>query len=247
MVSHPAGTATRTRNDPAQYDELADAWWDLRGRFAMLHWLARARAAHVPPPPRPGAVLVDIACGGGLLAPHLPAGWRHVGVDLSATAVAVAREHGVEAVRGDALALPLPDEIADVVVAGEVLEHVPDLTRAVAEACRVLAPGGLLVLDTIADTRLAALVAVTLAERLPGGPPRLLHDPALFVDRRALVAQCARHGVALTLQGLRPSALDYVGWLTGRRPEVRMVRAPSTLVLFAGTGTKTLPSVPRES
>ncbi|HEU0102566.1 MAG TPA: methyltransferase domain-containing protein, partial [Mycobacteriales bacterium] len=110
----------RALNDPRQYDDLAGQWWEPRGRFAMLHWIAAARARHVPLATRPGSVLVDVACGGGLLAPHVAAlGHRHVGVDLSPTAVPVAREHGVEAVRGDAQALPLATACADVVVAGE--------------------------------------------------------------------------------------------------------------------------------
>lgn len=229
----------RPRNDPAQYDELAASWWDTRGPFAMLHWIAAARARLVPPATRPGSVLVDIACGGGLLAPHVAAlGHRHVGVDLSPSAVPLAREHGVEAVRGDAQALPLADACADVVVAGEVLEHVPDLTAAVAEACRVLRPGGTLVVDTIADTAWGRFSAVTVAERLPAGPPRRLHDPDLFVDRAELVRLAGRGGVGLTLAGLRPSATDYLAWLVGRRGEVRMVPTRSTAGLFQAHGVK---------
>ena len=228
----------RARNAPEQYDDLADQWWDPRGGFAMLHWLAAARAALVPPPSRAGALLVDVACGGGLLAPHLPPGYRHVGVDLSPTAVTVARTHGVTVVRGDAQALPLADACADVVVAGEVLEHVPDLDAAVAEACRVLRPGGTLVVDTIAATPLARVVAVTIGERIPGGPPRRLHDPHLFVDRRALVRACRDAGVDLRLHGLRPSVPGYLAWLARLRPDARMLRSRSTAVVFAGVGTK---------
>ncbi len=96
------------------------------------------------------------------------------------------------AIRGDVLTLPLADGCADVVSAGEILEHVPDLPRAVAEACRVLRPGGLLVLDTIARTAIARFVAVTVAESIPGLAPKGIHDPALFVDRARLVAECRR-------------------------------------------------------
>ncbi len=71
------------RNDVRQYEELAEEWWRPGGVFAMLHWIARARAALVPPATRDGAVLVDLGCGGGLLAPHVAGlGYRHVGVDL---------------------------------------------------------------------------------------------------------------------------------------------------------------------
>ena len=162
----------------------------------MLHWLAAARAAMVPPADRAGAVLVDLGCGGGLLAPHLAGkGYRHVGVDVTASALAQARAHGVDPLRGDITAVPLADGCADVVAAGEILEHVTDLPAAVGEACRLLRPGGLLVIDTIAATALAGVVAVTMAERLPGGPPPGIHDRTLFVDRSVLVRECARHGV----------------------------------------------------
>lgn len=225
------------RNDPAQYDELVAAWWDRRGPFAMLHWLAAARAELLPPPSKTGAILLDIACGGGLLAPHVD-GYRHVGVDINHSALNVAREHGVQPIRADARALPIATGSVEVVVAGEVLEHVPDQTAVVAEIARVLAPGGTLILDTIAATRLARVVAVTIAERIPGGPPRRLHDPALFVDRKRLVDECRSHGISLRLNGLRPSGRDAVRWLLRRRDDVRLVRSRSTAILFSGVGTK---------
>jgi 2-polyprenyl-6-hydroxyphenyl methylase / 3-demethylubiquinone-9 3-methyltransferase len=232
-------TPVRPLNDPAQYDDLAHAWWDPRGEFVMLHWLAASRAELVPPATRTGSLLLDLACGGGLLAPHVAGkGHRHVGLDLSATALPVARAHGVQPVRGDVLHLPFADAVADVVVAGEVLEHVAEPVDLLTEACRVLRPGGTLVLDTIAGTWWGRFSAVTVAERLPAGPPRRLHDPALFVDRRALVAAARRCGVELQLAGLRPRALDYLAWLAGRRAEVRMLRVRSTAGLFQAHGRK---------
>ena len=233
-------TPVRPLNDPGQYDDLAELWWQPRGRFAMLQWIAEARARLVPPPVRDGALLLDLACGGGLLAPHVH-GYRHVGLDLSATALPQARAHGVVPVRGDVLHLPFADRVADVVVAGEVLEHVTEPLGLVAEACRVLRPGGTLVLDTIAATWWGRFSAVTVGERIPAGPPKRLHDPALFVDRCALVAAAARCGVHLTLSGLRPSALDYLAWLAGRKPAVRMLATRSTAGLFQAHGVKETP------
>jgi 2-polyprenyl-6-hydroxyphenyl methylase / 3-demethylubiquinone-9 3-methyltransferase len=229
----------RPRNDPGQYDDLAGEWWRPDGPFAMLHWLAVARAALVPPTTRPGAVLVDLGCGAGLLAPHLAGkGYRHVGVDLTASALVQAARHGVQPVRGDLGAVPLADGCADVVVAGEVLEHVPDLAAAVGHACRLLRPGGLLVVDTIARTRLARVFAIGLAERVPGGPPPGIHDPALFVDRAALVRECARHGVALRLRGIRPSVTDLLRRLARPTRPVRMVPVPTSAVLFQAVGRR---------
>src|SRR5918993_2148568 len=229
------------RNDVRQYEAMADQWWNPYGAFAMLRWIAAARARLLPPAPRPGALLVDLGCGAGLLAPHARRlGYTHVGVDLVGTSLRIAAEHGVVAVRGDVQRLPLADGVADAVSAGEILEHVPDLAAAVGEACRVLRPGGTLVLDTIAATRIARLITVTLAERIPGAAPPGIHDPELFVDRAELVALAARHGVTLTLSGLRPPLLGMVRWLARREPEPSMRPTRSTAVLFQGHGTQAI-------
>ncbi|WP_033342405.1 methyltransferase domain-containing protein [Catenuloplanes japonicus] len=229
------------RNDPRQYDALAGEWWRPGGLFELLHWLAVARAALIPPAPRERALLVDVGCGAGLLAPHVRhLGYRHVGVDLTASALAQARAKGLVPVRADAARLPLPDAVADVVVAGELLEHVPDLPATVAELCRVLRPGGLLVLDTLNDTLLSRLVTITVAEFLV---PRArgIHDPRCYVDPARLTRLCARHGVRLRVRGVRPGLPALTGWLLGRPvPERarRMHPIRSTVVAYQGLGRK---------
>ncbi|MEV6929425.1 methyltransferase domain-containing protein [Dactylosporangium sp. NPDC051485] len=231
-------SARRARNDPGQYDELAGEWWRPGSPLSMLYWLARARARLIPPAQRPGAVLVDLGCGGGLLAPHIAGkGYVHVGVDLIASGLEQAAAHGVVPVRADVRRLPLADGCADVVSAGELLEHVPDLPAVVAEACRILRPGGWLVLDTLADTALSRLVAVRLAEALLPAV-RGIHDPALFVDPRRLRRECARHGVALDVRGVRPTLPSLARWLVTRRNPVPIVPTFSTAILYQGRGRK---------
>lgn len=236
-------TAPHARPSPGAmevFDAQADEWWQPRGAFAMLHWLAVARADLVPAASRADAVLVDLGCGAGLLAPHLAGkGYHHIGVDASPVALAQAAEHGVTAVLGDVLAVPLADGCADVVVAGEILEHVTDLRRAVAEACRLLRPGGLLVLDTLAATALCRWVAVTAVDHLPvHWLPSGVHDPDLLVDRAVLADECARCGVRLAVRGIRPSVTDLLAWAVGRVHTVRMVPMATTAVLFQGRGRK---------
>jgi 2-polyprenyl-6-hydroxyphenyl methylase/3-demethylubiquinone-9 3-methyltransferase len=114
---------------------------------------------------------------------------------------------------------------------------VPDLPGTVAEVCRILRPGGLLVLDTLNATALSRLLAVTLAERVPG-VPRGIHDPNLFVPPGVLVDECARHGVRLEVRGVRPTAFGLVRWLVARRGAARIVPAWSTAVLYQGRGVK---------
>jgi 2-polyprenyl-6-hydroxyphenyl methylase / 3-demethylubiquinone-9 3-methyltransferase len=229
---------SRPRNDPRQYDDLVGEWWRPHGEFAALHWIAEARAALIPPPPRPGAVLVDVACGGGLLAPHVDDGYHHLGLDLTVSALEQARGQGVGVVQGDALALPFPDGCADVVVAGEMLEHVPDTPAVVGELSRILAPGGTIVIDTIAATAWARFSLVTVGERLPGGPPRGCHDPDLFVDPDELTEEFAGHGVRLRLRGLEPHPIQYLRFVLTRRGRVRMRPTRSLAALYQGLGQK---------
>ncbi len=230
-------TPVRRRNDHRQYDDLADEWWNPAGAFAALHWLAAARAPLVPPSPRYGAMLVDVGCGGGVLAPHIR-GYHHVGVDLNLAALRLARTHGVVPVRADAARLPFPDGVADVVVAGELFEHLADVEGAAAEAARVLRAGGTVVFDTINDTRRARVGLVALGERLPGGPPRNIHDPALFVRPERVGAAFARGGVTVSVRGLRPSVVDYLRFLVDRSRQVRMLPSRSAAGVYQGVGRK---------
>jgi 2-polyprenyl-6-hydroxyphenyl methylase / 3-demethylubiquinone-9 3-methyltransferase len=243
----------RARNHPAQYDDLASEWWEPHGEFAALHWLAAWRAEHIPPAAGPDALLVDLACGGGLMAPYAEQlGYRHVGVDLNVRALDLARRHGVLPVRASVLDVPLADGCADVVLACEILEHVEDDVAVLAEAARLLRPGGTLVIDALAATRMSVLINVHLLERLPGGPPRGLHDPALFVDRRRLLEAADRLGLDLRLVGLRPSMRQAIPWALGRRDMVRMKPVRWTGSVFAGYGVKRAripadPHVPSEA
>lgn len=231
------------RNDPRQYDDLAGEWWRPGGTFEILHWLAEARGALVPPAERPGAILVDAGCGGGLLAPHVRRlGYRHVGVDVRRAGLEQSVGRGVTPVGGDVTALPLADNCADVVVAGEILEHVTDLRGTVAELSRVLRPGGLLVLDTVNDTALGRFITVTAGERL-GIAPIGLHDPELFVDHKELTSEFARHGIKLRLRGIRPTVTGLLRWLVlpdrgAARPIGRVVPTFSKAVLYQGQGRK---------
>jgi 2-polyprenyl-6-hydroxyphenyl methylase / 3-demethylubiquinone-9 3-methyltransferase len=108
----------------------------------------------------------------------------------------------------------------------------------VAECARVLAPRGRVVLDTIAATAWARFSLVTVAERLPGGPPRRCHDPERFVAPERLLRLFERHGVGLRLRGLAVHPLDFVRFVLTRRGRVRMRPVRSLGALYQGIGVK---------
>jgi len=229
----------RLRNDPTQYDDLAAEWWRPGGAYAALRWLASARARLLPPPPRAGAILVDVACGGGLMAPHTH-GYRHLGIDLSLASLRQARGHGLSCVQGDATALPLRDGVADVIVAGEIFEHLSprELPAAVAEIVRVLRPGGLVLCDTINATWWARFTVITVGERLRGIAPKGCHDHRLFVSPQRLQEAFALHGIALTVWGLRFSWRDFLAFVASRDRQVRMLPTRSLAAVYQGYGRK---------
>jgi len=228
----------RPRNDIGQYDDLVVEWERPNGKFAALHWLAASRRALVPQPSGPGELLVDVGCGGGLLADERSGPYVHVGIDLVESALRIACSRGLVPVRADVSMIPLNAGCASVVVAGEILEHVDDLDAVVGEICRVLRPGGTVVIDTISDTRRAKLALVAIAEHLPGGPPPRIHDPRLFVDPNRLTRLFRSNGVELVVWGLRPSAWDYMRFLLDRQRAVRMLPISSVALVYQGVGRK---------
>ena len=127
--------------------------YDLRVRL-FLRWRRPAADALGL---RRGDTVLDVACGTGLNFPLLgervgPHG-RVIGLDLTRAMLLRAQRKisrrlpgRVSLLEGDAAALPLADDSVDAVICSYGMVIVPDYRRAVAEAVRVLRPGGRLVL-----------------------------------------------------------------------------------------------------
>jgi 2-polyprenyl-6-hydroxyphenyl methylase / 3-demethylubiquinone-9 3-methyltransferase len=199
-----------TRIDNDYYGSVGDEWWNPRGPLRGLHEMNPARAGYVDrvltdglgTTDRPGIRLLDVGCGGGILTEELARrGYRVTGIDLAEGAVAAARRHAagsgltVDYQVGSAYQLDFADASADGVVASDVLEHLHDLPRAIAEIARVLRPGGVFAFDTINRTVMSYLVMILLGERVirlvrPG-----THNWRMFIRPAELTAVAARHGL----------------------------------------------------
>ncbi len=232
MVSGP------TLNDQTIYDDAADDWWSGGKRWVRtLHNMVPARLAYFDRFVEwPGKAVLDLGCAGGFMAEAIcHRGGRVTGIDPARRAIAAARAHArregldIRYDVGVGEALPYDDDAFDVVVCVDVLEHVADLDRVIAEVARVLRPGGVFVFDTINRNPLATFVVVTIGERIVRLLPRGTHDPRKFIRPAELRRMLEEHGFEPgPITGLGPRGID-------RRGDFTFGRLPFTGIIYMGT------------
>ena len=192
----------------AKFSELAHRWWDADGEFRPLHqinplrleWIARhCRLA--------GARVLDVGCGGGILADAMAQrGADVLGIDLADKPLKVAQLHALEGppaslayrlVSAEDLAREMPERF-DAVTCMEMLEHVPD-PASVVRACAALAkPGGWVFFSTINRNPKAFLFAIVGAEYVLSLLPKGTHEYARFIRPSELARWCREAGLELT-------------------------------------------------
>ena len=214
---------SRSTVDNALYDRLADSWWDESGLLHSLTALNPARFGYMRRVLveelriKPANLRVlDIGCGGGLLAEEFARlGCEVTGVDPSEESLTAARQHAmsqglrIQYQRAAGEALPFADASFDAAYCCDVLEHVTDLSRVIAETVRVLKPRGTYFFDTINRTFLSRLVMIKLLQEWRWSalmPPRL-HDWRRFIRPEELRRELTRHGLVVGgMSGLKPRA-----------------------------------------
>jgi 2-polyprenyl-6-hydroxyphenyl methylase / 3-demethylubiquinone-9 3-methyltransferase len=220
-------SAPPTQNaDPLElekFSQLAHRWWDATSEFKPLHDINPLRLdwidAHAP---LSGRRVLDIGCGGGILAEAMAkAGATVKGIDLSDKALVVARLHGIEsgvpvdyeAISAEALAEREPASF-DVVTCMEMLEHVPE-PALVVSACKALVkPGGHVFFSTINRNLKSYLLAVVGAEYLLRLLPRGTHDYARFITPSELARDARAAGLEVSdMTGLHYNPITQRYWL----------------------------------
>ncbi|MDA8229913.1 MAG: bifunctional 2-polyprenyl-6-hydroxyphenol methylase/3-demethylubiquinol 3-O-methyltransferase UbiG [Magnetospirillum sp.] len=205
--------ATASSDEVARFTAMAEAWWDPYGKFKPLHkfnpvrlgFMRRKLAAHFDRDPGSttpftGLRLLDIGCGGGLLSePLARMGFSVTGIDAGDKNVAVARIHAEQGglsidyrVGGPET---LNDETFDVVIAMEVVEHVPDPAHFLALASDHLRPGGAFMGATLNRTTKSYALAVMGAEYILRWLPMGTHDWHKFVKPSEFAAFLRTGGV----------------------------------------------------
>jgi len=194
--------------DPAEiakFSALAHRWWDPTSEFRPLHEINPLRLAHIERLVGviAGKRVVDVGCGGGILAEAMAAkGAEVLGIDLADKPLKVAALHKLESganveyrlVAAEQLAEEMPGAF-DVVTCMEMVEHVPDPASTVAACARLAKPGGWVVFSTINRNPKSFLFAIVGAEYVLRLLPKGTHEYAKFVTPSELARHCRAAGL----------------------------------------------------
>ena len=220
---HPTENA-----DPAElakFSDLAHRWWDTESEFRPLHQINPLRLAWIDDlVPLKGKRVVDIGCGGGILADSMARkGAEVLGIDLATKALRVAQLHALEAqtegvtyreVSAEKLADEQPASF-DVVTCMEMLEHVPDPASVVRACATLVKPGGHVFFSTINRNPKAFLFAIVGAEYVLNLLPRGTHEFAKFIKPSELAAYARAAGLDLQhTRGMEYNPLTRHYWLS---------------------------------
>lgn len=220
---------TETVNaDPAElakFSELAHRWWDLESEFRPLHEINPLRLQWIDGiGPVAGRRVLDVGCGGGILADAMARkGADVLGIDLAGKALKVAQLHALEAgtrnvkyreVSVEALAAEQPGSF-DVVTCMEMLEHVPQPASVVKACADLVKPGGWVFFSTIHRNTKAFLFAILGAEYALGLLPRGTHEYQKMIKPSELAAYCRVAGLDLRqTRGMEYNPLTRRYWLS---------------------------------
>jgi 2-polyprenyl-6-hydroxyphenyl methylase/3-demethylubiquinone-9 3-methyltransferase len=220
---HPTENA-----DPAElakFSDLAHRWWDPESEFRPLHQINPLRLAWIDDlVPLKGKRVVDIGCGGGILADSMARkGAEVLGIDLATKALRVAQLHALEAqtegvtyreISAEKLADEQPASF-DVVTCMEMLEHVPDPASVVRACATLVKPGGWVFFSTINRNPKAFLFAIVGAEYVLNLLPRGTHEFAKFIKPSELAAYARAAGLDLQhTRGMEYNPLTRHYWLS---------------------------------
>lgn len=195
---------TTVRNDLSIYDTFAAQWWDAKSPFSCslqaVNRLCLSEIISVIGTRLQHTTVVDLGCGGGLLArPLAERGATVLASDVSKPSVRTAHQCGLgtrlHALVADARQPPFSPQCADLILCADIIEHIPRWREVIQHASTLLKPGGRVFVSTLTRTWISSLIGVHIAEGL-GFVPKGTHDPQLLVRPREVAEAAATCGLA---------------------------------------------------
>ena len=200
--------SVETNVDPLEIDKfqsIASRWWDPESEFKPLHQINPLRLSYIEQQAAglDGKRILDVGCGGGILAEALALkGARVTGIDMAELSLKVARLHLHESGLDIDYQLSTVEAFAerhqaqfDIVTCLELLEHVPDPASIITSATRLLKPGGILFLSTINRNPKSFALAILGAEYVLGLLPRGTHEYRKFIKPSEIAARLRKLGL----------------------------------------------------
>ena len=192
-------------NELAKFSDLAHRWWDRESEFRPLHEINPLRLEWIDTlASLKGQAVLDVGCGGGILAEAMAArAGKVLGIDLATKPLGVARLHAMESgvsnleyreIAAEALAAECPASF-DTVTCMEMLEHVPDPSSVVKACSQLVKPGGWVFFSTLNRNPKSYLFAIVGAEYVLKLLPRGTHDHARFIKPSELGRYCREAGL----------------------------------------------------
>jgi 2-polyprenyl-6-hydroxyphenyl methylase/3-demethylubiquinone-9 3-methyltransferase len=211
-------SATVDPEEIGRFAARADTWWDPDGSFRPLHLLNPTRLGFIRQHlvrhfgrdflslrPFEGLRLLDIGCGGGLIAePMARLGFAVTGVDADPAAIAVAQSHAqatglsIDYRVATAESISGADQRFDAVLALEIIEHVADSGVFLGCVGALTKPRGAFIGATLNRTARSFALAIIGAEYLFGWLPRGTHDWRKFIRPSEFVLGLRRNGIHTT-------------------------------------------------
>tara|TARA_A200000113_G_scaffold155241_1_gene139996 strand:- start:2375 stop:3079 length:705 start_codon:yes stop_codon:yes gene_type:complete len=188
-----------------KFSELASRWWDPEGEFKPLHLINPLRLDFINQHSEGlfDKQVVDIGCGGGILAESMArAGARVTGLDMAEASLEVAKLHGLESgIKVDYVCSTAEDFAQnnagkfDIVTCMEMLEHVPDPASVVMACAKLVKPGGHVFFSTLNRNIKSYLMGIVGAEYILKLVPKGTHDHSKFIKPSELMAMTDRAGL----------------------------------------------------
>ncbi len=196
---------TINKEEIQKFSNLANEWWDVKGKFKPLHMFNPIRIEYITEKIKyhfktsdskneflKGLKILDIGCGGGLISePMARLGGNVTGIDASLKNINIAKHHSKQNNLNINYQNKSPEQLGevekfDIILNLEVVEHVDNVNLYIKSCCKLLKKNGLMFTATLNRTFTSYIKAIIGAEYILRWLPIGTHDWNKFIKPEEL-------------------------------------------------------------